>query len=1255
MIAEQIQAILSVKSGTWGAEFAKADKQLSGFQKHAQTVSQGLAKTGKSMTVGVTVPILAGATAAVMAAKDFETAMTGVQKTTGATEDQMKPLGDAVRQTAIDFGQSSTEIARTMQNAAQLGVKGQGGLTKFTRAMTLLSETTDYSANEAATEIAKFSNAFGVAGKRLGRNAERVGDTITSLGNQFGATEPEIMSMAQRMSSTGRIVGATQSGILGLATSLTEAGVNAEAGGTAMSKSLTQINSAVIGGGKKLQTYARISGMSASKFKQAWKQDATGALITFTEGLGKFAASGRNADKLLGKLGITSVRQKDALLALANNTKKAAAAQKIANDQFKNGGAAADEWKNRADDLDVQLGQLREQARDVGIDVGSALVPALKEGLIAAQPLIDTVKDLAKSFSEAEPSTQQLIIKIAAIAAVAGPAMWATSKLINSIRMIASGTKAAISGITWLIQKLMGQRAATVAQTAANQGLAASNNQVASSSTRAGNAMRGIGKAAGVMGIAATATQLVRDQVYGMVSPTVEATQMMEQLSSAVQGTSTQLGSFGTNIDTAFGQVGVGLGNVGEEVSKQAPLWRQWIRTANPIGKNFAEWGQGIQFFTQRTQQSNDEIANLDQSMAQLVSNGSVDQARAMYEKFGQQTVEAGGSLEQLAAAFPAYNEAIKAAGESANTAAQQQNAYATAVQQTNLIDKALQAEQFRSTLQMLNAQVADGAGKWNQISSALYSAAGAQSRQRDMAVQAAGDNQQAIDQANAAYQRQAVKLGQVAVKAGAPKKALQTLAQSAGMSAGQFQRAINQMANKGKSAGQAVAAAISSGKPRANAASKSLGAGVAEQLARSLMQGQSKARNAGKRAADGAGQGVKASNAKNQARQMGTQTGAQLAQSLASKIGAARSAGSNVANGAKSGIAGANLGAAGQSAGQAAGSGLVSGLQSMAGSVMSTAASIANAASSAIRSALSINSPSRVWKKIGGHTVKGFIAGISKGKKGIKKPVKELAREASANFEKAMRKRVKNMKAAVQLANATKQSIVSFGSLAEVDTSGVAAAEEYVKAAGKVAALQAEMIAADAAGDRYALADAMLRETSALEAQAQAYDKLTDAQKASVDAGRMPSTGAAAFLDDMESRVVAAEDFQKTMAALNGKLRNDVWQGIAAKGPGEGSAIADAILAGGQSAIRRANNLQSRLVRAGSGLGDEASKSLSGRTKAQAQAVIDSSVTVKELKVTVNANGATPRDRVAIERAAKRAVIEAMKELEREAKAKRK
>jgi hypothetical protein len=67
-------------------------------------------------------------------------------------------------------------------------------------------------------------------------------------------------------------------------------------------------------GTKELYTFARVAGMSAQEFKQAFQRDAAGALTQFLVGLGKVSKDGNDVFEVLDALGLDSARLRDNML-----------------------------------------------------------------------------------------------------------------------------------------------------------------------------------------------------------------------------------------------------------------------------------------------------------------------------------------------------------------------------------------------------------------------------------------------------------------------------------------------------------------------------------------------------------------------------------------------------------------------------------------------------------------------------------------------------------------------------------------------------------------------------------------------------------------------------------------------------------------------------------------------------------------------------------------------------------------------------
>src|SRR3990167_6458568 len=124
--------------------------------------------------------------------------------------------------------------------------------------------------------------------------------------------------MGLRIAGAGKQVGLAEFQVLGFANALASVGIEAEAGGSAISKVIIEIATQVATGGKLLGEFSRVAGQSSKEFSDAFRRDAAGSVVKFIEGLGALKGRGEDALVVLQGLGIEEVRMRDALLRASN-------------------------------------------------------------------------------------------------------------------------------------------------------------------------------------------------------------------------------------------------------------------------------------------------------------------------------------------------------------------------------------------------------------------------------------------------------------------------------------------------------------------------------------------------------------------------------------------------------------------------------------------------------------------------------------------------------------------------------------------------------------------------------------------------------------------------------------------------------------------------------------------------------------------------------------------------------------------------
>lgn len=376
------------------------DKTSAAFDKNGQKIQTVAGRMTRSVEINRDAWALAGQSllafgaigVAVLgfsakAAIDWETAWTGVLKTVSGSPAEIAKLEDALRALALVKPASLSEIAAVAEGAGQLGVATKD-IAKFTAIMVDLGATTNLSADEAATAIAQLMNVM----KTAPEDVDRVGSALVALGNNGASTERDIITMAQRISGAGAIIGLTEAQVLGLSNALASVGIDAEAGGSAISNIMIDISRAVSTGSDDMTKWAAVAGMSADAFSKAWKDDPANALASIVEGLGRMNAAGGDVFTTLTQLGQSDVRVTRALLTMANSGDLLRKSLDLGTQAWKDNNALQTDAEKRYSTTESAIKMAGNALSEAAITIGSEVLPALAT---LARALGSTATDFA--------------------------------------------------------------------------------------------------------------------------------------------------------------------------------------------------------------------------------------------------------------------------------------------------------------------------------------------------------------------------------------------------------------------------------------------------------------------------------------------------------------------------------------------------------------------------------------------------------------------------------------------------------------------------------------------------------------------------------------------------------------------------------------------------------------------------------------------------------------------------------------------
>ncbi|WP_101723060.1 phage tail tape measure protein [Eggerthella timonensis] len=441
-----------VKQGAATSLLGKLGSSVEKFGSHVQGFGRGMETVGNGLTRTLTPAVIGVGAASVAAAVQIDTSLTNVKKTVDGTDEQYQKL----KQSAIEFSKTNAVDASQILDIQALGAQlgfAIDELDEFGQVVSGLDIATNMDAETAATEMAQFANITKMSHEEI-RN---YGSAIVGLGNSYATTESDISALAMRVAAAGTQVHMSQADILGLSTALASMGVEAEAGGTAISTLMAQIDKDIALAGAAmagtsdmtqkeidkvnaaLGTWASTAGMSATEFAEAWKNDPVQALAALLSNMEAATAEGGNMSVMLQELGIDSIRQTDVMKRLAGNSQFVADAVATANDEWSANTALQKEVDNRNQSLAAQFEMLKNRVIAVANDVGGPLASALLDIVDQAEPLIKMIGEGAKQFSEMSKSEQQAVLKAVALSAAIGPLLTVVGKGTQKIEAFGKG------------------------------------------------------------------------------------------------------------------------------------------------------------------------------------------------------------------------------------------------------------------------------------------------------------------------------------------------------------------------------------------------------------------------------------------------------------------------------------------------------------------------------------------------------------------------------------------------------------------------------------------------------------------------------------------------------------------------------------------------------------------------------------------------------------------------------------------------
>jgi len=244
---------------------------------------------------------------------EFNSGLIDVGKTANLSGEELRDLGQDIVDLSRKLKTVGTPaLLEYAKVAGQLGVKGRANILLFTESLAKLETASDIAGDQGASNIARLLTLTdgGV------ENIEQFGDEIVNLGNNFAATENEILTNATAIAQNTGQYNIGRKTVLAYATATKAVGLEAELTGSTIGRTLGIMEKA-IRTGKNVDALAKLTGLTVEQLKEQFNQDPAAVFGGFVTGLNNVNEAGGSVNEQLENLGIIGIRDQRVIASLA--------------------------------------------------------------------------------------------------------------------------------------------------------------------------------------------------------------------------------------------------------------------------------------------------------------------------------------------------------------------------------------------------------------------------------------------------------------------------------------------------------------------------------------------------------------------------------------------------------------------------------------------------------------------------------------------------------------------------------------------------------------------------------------------------------------------------------------------------------------------------------------------------------------------------------------------------------------------------
>ncbi|MDR3280363.1 MAG: phage tail tape measure protein, partial [Synergistaceae bacterium] len=316
------------------------------------------------------------------AAIRFESVMADVNKVANFTTQEYSAMSASLIEMSKRVPMAAAGLGEIMAAAAQAGIAKED-LEEFTEDAAKMGVAFDISAQAAGDAMAGMRSIFQIGQK----DVVLLGDAVNYLANNMNATASNILNFLNRGGSIGKMVGMTQQQIAALGATFIDLKTPPEVAARAFnSLAMTMTNASK--STSAAQNAFKALGLSAPEMEKAFREDATGAILTFLDAVKK-------SENPVGILkDIVGQGFADDIAKLADGNEKLKAALGMVGEQSKYAGSMLEEYEVRSRTVENALQLLSNRMEALRLKIGNILLPIFGALVNGVSSFIDKLSNL---------------------------------------------------------------------------------------------------------------------------------------------------------------------------------------------------------------------------------------------------------------------------------------------------------------------------------------------------------------------------------------------------------------------------------------------------------------------------------------------------------------------------------------------------------------------------------------------------------------------------------------------------------------------------------------------------------------------------------------------------------------------------------------------------------------------------------------------------------------------------------------------